>query len=186
MTKSNSPSTASKVPEASAAAEPSATLTREGALAWIVLDNQARMNALTAAMWKAIPGLIAEAEADPAIRVIMLRGAGQKAFCAGADISEFETARTGDAAKTYDALNHAAFEAISTASKPTIAMIHGFCLGGGLGLAAVCDIVSRMKLAIFYSCGQAWAWLSSALGAATAGVGKAGPCQRASVHRPPL
>jgi enoyl-CoA hydratase len=120
--------------------QPSATLTREGSLAWIVLDNPARMNALTTAMWSAIPRFIAEAEADPAIRVIVLRGAGQKAFCAGADISEFETARTGDAAKSYDALNHAAFEAISTTTKPTIAMIHGFCLGGGLGIAAVCDI----------------------------------------------
>jgi enoyl-CoA hydratase len=116
------------------------TLTRDGAIAWLVFDNPARMNALTGAMWSAIPGLIAEAESDNAIRVIVIRGAGQKAFCAGADISEFETARTGDAAKTYDALNHAAYEAISTATKPTLAMIHGFCLGGGLGMAAVCDI----------------------------------------------
>ena len=119
---------------------PSATLTSDGSIAWIVLDNPARTNALTTAMWSAIPSHIAKAEADPAIRVIVIRGAGQKAFCAGADISEFETARTGDAAAAYDALNHAAFEAISTASKPTIAMIHGFCLGGGLGIAAVCDI----------------------------------------------
>ena len=118
----------------------SVTMVREGAVAWITLENSARMNALTASMWAAIPGLMAEAESDADIRVIVLRGAGQKAFCAGADISEFESARTGDAAQTYDALNHAAFEAISGASKPVIAMIHGFCLGGGLGLAAVCDI----------------------------------------------
>ncbi len=121
-------------------ATPNTTLDRDGAIAWLSLENPSRMNALTGAMWAAIPALIAEAEADPAVRVIVLRGSGEKAFCAGADISEFETARTGDAAATYDALNHAAFEAISGAAKPTIAMIHGFCLGGGLGLAAVCDI----------------------------------------------
>jgi enoyl-CoA hydratase/carnithine racemase len=91
-------------------------------------------------MWGAIPRLITEAEADPAVRVIVLKGAGGKAFSAGADISEFDSARTGDAAKIYDALNHAAFEALLGANKPTLAMIEGFCLGGGLGIAACCDL----------------------------------------------
>jgi enoyl-CoA hydratase len=126
------PTTATTIPKVS--------LTCDGAIAWLTFDNPARMNALTADMWASIPRLIADADADAAVRVIIVRGAGQKAFCAGADISEFETARTGDAAAGYDALNHAAFEAISGATKPVIAMIHGFCLGGGLGLAAVCDI----------------------------------------------
>ena len=108
---------------------------KDGHLAWIVADNPARMNALTAAMWQALPGHIATATADPEVRVVILRGAGDKAFSAGADISEFESARTGDAAKTYDALNDAAFTALTSCPKPVIAMIHGFCLGGGLGLA---------------------------------------------------
>ncbi len=114
--------------------------TKDGALAWIIADNPARMNALTAAMWQALPGHIATAVNDPDVRVIVLRGAGDKAFSAGADISEFESARTGDAATSYDALNDAAFTALTSCPKPTLAMIHGFCLGGGLGLALACDM----------------------------------------------
>ena len=115
-------------------------LERDGAIAFIVADNSARMNALTAAMWRALPELVAAAEQDDDIRVIVLRGAGTRAFSAGADISEFDSARSGDKAKDYDALNDAAFQALSQCSKPTIAMIHGFCLGGGLGLALCTDI----------------------------------------------
>jgi enoyl-CoA hydratase/carnithine racemase len=119
---------------------PQLRLERDGGLAFLVLDNPARLNALTSSMWAALPQLIAEAEADPAIRVILIKGAGGKAFSAGADISEFDTARTGDAAQIYDALNHAAFEALLGVSKPTVAMVEGFCLGGGLGIAACCDL----------------------------------------------
>ncbi|MEQ1717613.1 MAG: enoyl-CoA hydratase [Hyphomicrobium sp.] len=118
----------------------SLTLHKDGAIAWIVADNPARMNALTSAMWGALPGHIANAVADPQVRVVILRGSGEKAFSAGADISEFETARTGDAASVYDALNDAAFNALIGCPKPTLAMIHGFCLGGGLGLALCCDM----------------------------------------------
>ncbi len=121
-------------------ANPALRYAKDGAIAWITADNPARMNALTAAMWKALPEAVAAAVADPDVRVIVLRGAGEKAFSAGADISEFESARTGDAAKTYDALNDAAFNALTGCPKPTIAMIHGFCLGGGLGLALCCDM----------------------------------------------
>ena len=122
------------------AAPPELTLSIDGAIAWITAANPGRMNALTADMWGAIPRHIATAEADASVRVIILRGAGTRAFSAGADISEFETARTGDAAAHYDSINHAAFEAISGCAKPTMAMIHGFCLGGGMALAACCDL----------------------------------------------
>lgn len=120
--------------------EPLLSLVIDGAIAWITVDNTARMNALTADMWAAIPRHIASAEADANVRIIVLRGAGSKAFSAGADISEFESARTGNAAAHYDSLNHAAFEALTRCSKPTLAMIHGFCLGGGLAVAACCDL----------------------------------------------
>lgn len=119
---------------------PQLRLERDGGLAFLVLDNPARLNALTSDMWAAVPRILAEAEANEDVRVIVLRGAGGKAFSAGADISEFESARTGEAVKAYDALNHAAFDALLRTAKPTIAMIEGFCLGGGLGIAACCDL----------------------------------------------
>jgi enoyl-CoA hydratase/carnithine racemase len=115
-------------------------LVLEGSVAWVIIDNVARANALNSAMWRAIPRCLAEAECNDAIRAIVFRGAGTRAFSAGADISEFESARTGEAARDYDALNDAAFRAITGAAKPTIAMIHGFCMGGGLAIAACCDL----------------------------------------------
>lgn len=115
-------------------------LEKDGAIGWIIIDQPARHNALTAAMWRSLPALVGEAGADGAVRVIVLRGAGGKAFSAGADISEFDTAREGGAARDYDALNQAAFDALAGAGKPLIAMIQGFCLGGGLALALCCDL----------------------------------------------
>ncbi len=112
----------------------------DGAVATLSLVNPARLNAMTAAMWAAIPAHVRSAEADPAVRLLVVRGEGRRAFSAGADISEFEKSRTGDAARHYNDLNHAAFAALKGASKPTLAMIHGPCLGGGLAIAACCDL----------------------------------------------
>jgi enoyl-CoA hydratase/carnithine racemase len=122
------------------AAVPDLKLAIEGPIAWIVASNPERMNAFTADMWGKIPGHVATAERDPDVRAIILRGDGTRAFSAGADISEFETARTGASATDYDRLNHEAFSALLAARKPVIAMIHGFCLGGGLGIAACADL----------------------------------------------
>jgi enoyl-CoA hydratase/carnithine racemase len=119
---------------------PNLRLDRQGDIGFVVASNPARMNAFTAGMWKAVPQVLAEAEADPAIRVIVLRGEGTRAFSAGADISEFDSARAGDATAAYGALNDAAFRALSQCTKPTLAMIHGFCLGGGLAVALCTDI----------------------------------------------
>jgi len=119
---------------------PDLDLEIDGAIAWIVARNPARMNAYTAGMWAKIPLHVGTAECDPTVRVIVLRGAEGRAFSAGADISEFENARTGDRAAEYDRLNHEAFAALLSATKPVIAMIHGFCLGGGLGIAACADM----------------------------------------------
>jgi enoyl-CoA hydratase len=121
-------------------AAPSLAAHREGPVLTITAANPARLNAYTAAMWRALPDVVAAAEANPAVRVVVLRGAGEAAFSAGADISEFDTARTGDAAAAYDELNNAAFAALTGCRKPTIAMIHGHCLGGGLALALSCDL----------------------------------------------
>jgi enoyl-CoA hydratase/carnithine racemase len=119
---------------------PELRLERDGDIGFVVASNPTRMNAFTAGMWRAVPEVLAAAEADPQIRVIVLRGAGFRAFSAGADISEFDSARAGDAAAAYDALNDAAFRALSGCTKPTISMIHGFCLGGGLAIALCTDI----------------------------------------------
>jgi len=119
---------------------PALHFVRDGDLGLIIASNPTRMNAFTAGMWRALPEFLAAAEADPAIRVIVLRGAGTRAFSAGADISEFDSARSGDATTAYDALNDAAFRALSGCTKPTIAMIHGFCLGGGLAIALCADM----------------------------------------------
>ncbi len=98
------------------------------------------MNALNTAMWAALPNIFSNAEADGSVRVVVLRGAGEEAFSAGADISQFGSARTGDAARAYDQLNHAAFGAVMNCPKPTIAMVQGYCMGGGLELALCCDL----------------------------------------------
>lgn len=113
----------------------------EDRIGWLEVDNIARRNALTLTMWQAIPQAVAELSSDPRVRVIVLRGAGQETFVAGADISEFATLRKDAAsARAYEASNVAAFDALRNAPLPTLAMIRGFCLGGGLGLAAACDL----------------------------------------------
>ena len=122
---------------------------REGPICWITFNNSSRMNALNAAMWTALPKIVADAEENPSVRVLVLRGAGEKAFSTGADISEFRTARTGKAAKEYDALSHGAFTAVMACRKPTIAMVHGYCMGGGMELAMCCDFRYAAEGAIF-------------------------------------
>ncbi|MXN63820.1 enoyl-CoA hydratase [Stappia sp. GBMRC 2046] len=113
----------------------------KGPIGWITIDNPSRRNAVTLAMWQAIPKALAGLAGDEAVRVVVLKGAGDETFVAGADISEFETVRKDAAsARAYEDSNAAAFSALRECPKPTVAMIRGFCLGGGLGLAAACDI----------------------------------------------
>ena len=111
----------------------------DGALRWIIIDNEPRLNAFTRDMWAAVADHIEAAERDPDVRVIVLRGAGSKAFSAGADITEFAGNRTGGAAKAYDAINHQAFMRVFHCTKPTIAMVSGYCYGGGCEIAICCD-----------------------------------------------
>lgn len=122
----------------------------EAPIGWIVIDNPARRNAVDLKMWLAIPDLVAALVADDSVRVIMVRGGGEQAFVAGADISEFETVRaTAESARSYEASNADAFAALRHSPKPTIAMIRGFCLGGGLGLAVSCDMRISADDAVF-------------------------------------
>jgi enoyl-CoA hydratase len=114
---------------------------RDGPIGRLVLDNPARRNAIGGEMWRAIPKSMAELDADPAIRCIVLRGEGTAAFAAGADISEFEQRRSSEAdVKAYEALVDAAHHAIESSPKPVIALIHGFCVGGGMAVALSCDL----------------------------------------------
>lgn len=114
---------------------------RDGPIGRLVLDNPARRNAIGADMWRAMPRAIAAFNADAAIRCIVLRGEGTAAFAAGADISEFEQRRSSEAGvKAYEDLVDAAHHAIEDSPKPVIALIHGFCVGGGLAVALSCDL----------------------------------------------
>ena len=114
---------------------------KEGALGWLVFDHPERRNAISHEMWEALPKAAAALDEDPAVRVVVLRGAGEVAFVSGADISEFEGRRTGnDAAADYEATTGRAFGAIVNVSKPVLAMIHGFCVGGGLATALAADL----------------------------------------------
>jgi len=112
----------------------------EGALGWIIFDHLERRNAITAQMWEAIPVAARRLAQDPAVRVVILRGAGEAAFLSGADISEFERMRSGPGAVAYDTQNTRAFEAIAGIGKPVLAMIHGFCIGGGTAIALQADL----------------------------------------------
>lgn len=114
---------------------------KDGAIGWLTFNNPARRNALSYAMWDGIAPIIEDFAGDADIRVVVLKGAGGAAFCAGADISEFETLRsTPEQIAHYDAAGDRASASIQGVGKPTIAMIRGFCVGGGMGLALDCDL----------------------------------------------
>ena len=114
---------------------------RDGPVGRLVLDNPERRNAIGAEMWRAMPTAIAEFHADASIRCIVIRGEGMAAFAAGADISEFESNRASESdVEEYEAVTLAAHHAIESVPKPVIALIHGFCVGGGLAVALSCDL----------------------------------------------
>jgi len=113
---------------------------KDGPIARLVFDHEKRRNAITVDMWDAIPGAVQTVQEDPAVRVVIMRGAGSEAFVSGADISEFEKTRTGNAGRDYDALTARAFAALQGLEKPLIASIHGFCIGGGAAIALTADL----------------------------------------------
>lgn len=114
---------------------------KDGAVGWIVFNNPARHNAVSMAMWEALEEIVTDYAADPEIRVIVVKGAGEKAFVSGADISEFEEKRSSaETTAIYNERAQRANHALRYVNKPTIAMVRGYCVGGGVSLALSCDM----------------------------------------------
>ena len=113
----------------------------DGPIGWMTFNKPARRNAVSLDMWEAIPVILDHFERDPAVRVIVLKGAGEQAFVSGADISQFEKARSSQETNAhYERVSGLASQRLIACGKPTIAMIRGFCIGGGLAIALSCDL----------------------------------------------
>ncbi|HEX2176808.1 MAG TPA: enoyl-CoA hydratase-related protein [Nocardioidaceae bacterium] len=132
------------------------------AIATLVLNRPDNHNAIRLGMYEALPGVLHEIDDDPAVKVLVVRGAGRKAFASGADISEFREVRANkESARSYNERVAAAELALEGMSKPTVAMVHGYCIGGGCGLALACDLrfadedasfaITPAKLGLVYS-----------------------------------
>ena len=108
---------------------------------WITFNNPARHNAVSLEMWQGLADIANEFARDDDIRVVVVHGAGEKAFVSGADISEFAEQRdSAEATQRYDAVAQEGMQALKNLNKPTLAMIQGYCIGGGVGVALNCDI----------------------------------------------
>ncbi|MDA3041140.1 MAG: enoyl-CoA hydratase-related protein [Actinomycetota bacterium] len=135
---------------------------RDGGIATVILNRPEKRNAFNLAMCRRLKTVFAELSADEAVRCVVLRGAGDKAFTAGADINEFAQVRTDHASsRDYNETSKAAQIAVRDCRHPVIAMIRGYCLGGGAGFALMCDMriatrssqfgITAKKLANYYS-----------------------------------
>ncbi|WP_433271865.1 enoyl-CoA hydratase/isomerase family protein [Actinosynnema sp. CS-041913] len=135
-------------------------LDMSGPVATLAIDRPAKRNAMSFEMWSSLPGLLARVRQAPDVRVLVIRGGEH--FSAGADISEFSTLRKGaEGAARYGAAVHDGERAIANLGKPTIAAVHGFCVGGGCEIALACDLriasagaqfgITPAKLGIVYN-----------------------------------
>ena len=116
-------------------------VTRVGAIATVVLNRPERLNALDRAMWAGLGRTMRQLSGEDELRCIVVRGAGDKAFAAGADIAEFERERDGaKQAREYGKVIHETMQAVARCRHPTVALIRGACVGGGLEIAAMCDL----------------------------------------------
>lgn len=114
---------------------------REGATGWIVFSSPSKLNALTYDMWRRMPEAVADLERDPGVRMVALRGDGDKAFTSGADVTEFGHARDSiGATASYNQAVEDANVALTGCAKPTVAFVQGICYGAGMGIAARCDL----------------------------------------------
>lgn len=114
---------------------------KEGVVGHVIFNNPAKHNAVSLEMWEAMGNAMEDFAADDAIRVVVLSGAGGKAFVSGADISKFESERaTKEAVAAYSEVSTAAYSKLYNFPKPTIASIQGYCIGGGVNVAICCDM----------------------------------------------
>jgi enoyl-CoA hydratase/carnithine racemase len=114
---------------------------KDGHVAQVVFNNPERHNAMSFEMWEATAAALESFAADDNVRVVVLSGAGGKAFVSGADISKFGAERASEeAVRSYNAMTERAYDAIYSFPKPTVAMIQGYCIGGGMALAICCDL----------------------------------------------
>ncbi len=114
---------------------------RDGQVGYVIFNNPERHNAVSLEMWDTTAEILEDFAKDPEVRVVVVTGAGGKAFVSGADISKFESERASlEATKVYNAAVERANTGIYDFPKPTIAMIRGYCIGGGVGLASCCDL----------------------------------------------
>ncbi|WP_265920511.1 enoyl-CoA hydratase-related protein [Cupriavidus nantongensis] len=114
---------------------------RDAQVATITLNNPDKLNAMDLSMWQGLTDAIQSLSADDTLRCVVLRGAGDKAFAAGADIAEFDTMRANAAqAQQYGEITNATMRAIAACRHPTVALIQGACVGGGLEIASMCDL----------------------------------------------
>jgi enoyl-CoA hydratase/carnithine racemase len=144
---------------------PEILVSRDGPIATIALHNPGKLNALTVSMWQALARQMDAASADETLRCVVLRGSGSDAFASGADIAEFAAARdTFEQGRVYhEETVHGALKAVAGCRHPTVAMIHGPCVGGGLEIASQCDLrisgasgrfgvpINRLGFAIAYT-----------------------------------
>jgi len=122
----------------------------DGPIGWIVFDNPLHRNAITFSMWEALHTAAKQMASDAAVNVVVVRGEGGKAFVSGADIAEFETLRSKpEQVARYRAVADGATLALQDVGKPVIAMIDGYCLGGGISIALACDLRLAGRRAVF-------------------------------------
>ena len=180
---------------------------KEGGVGWMTFNNPARRNAMALEMWSAVEAILDEFESDDAIKVIVMKGAGDKAFVSGADISEFSERRNNaEAAAEYARISEGARARLLAVKKPLIAMIQGYCLGGGFEMAMWGDFIvagenaqfglpevrhsrghalRQQRFAIRYSGGAAQHCLRLRWIAQAGTFGRPGIGQRNHVHRAP-
>ena len=114
---------------------------KDGRVGYVIFNNPERHNAVSMEMWAATRAILDGFRDDPQVRVVVLTGAGGKAFVSGADISKFGAERSSEeAVAKYNATTEQAFSGVHDFPKPTIAMIRGYCIGGGMALATCCDM----------------------------------------------
>src|SRR5574341_582594 len=114
---------------------------KDGAIGWVIFNNPEKRNAMSLEMYEATAIAMEEYAKDPAVRIVILKGAGDKAFISGADISQFKDRRSNpEQVRAAEAISERCNLAIRECPKPVIAMIRGYCMGGGLGIAVACDL----------------------------------------------